>query len=48
MFAPGDTVEAGPDTFLKVRLPRQDEYFLESEGEMLVLEKVSKRETNRP
>jgi hypothetical protein len=46
-FAPGHTMEIGPDTFLKVRVPVPDEYFLESEGEMLVLEKISKSATNR-
>jgi hypothetical protein len=46
-FAPGHTMEIGPDAFLKVRVPAPDEYFLESEGEMLVLEKISKSATNR-
>jgi hypothetical protein len=46
-IAPGHTMETGPDTFLKARSPNPDEYFLESEGEMLVLEKISEGETNR-
>jgi len=46
-LAPGHTMEIGPTTFLKVRRPREDEDFLQSEGTMLVLEKISKDEINR-
>ncbi len=46
-IAPGDTMETGPDTFLRTRSPKHDDYFLETEGEILVLEKISKNETYR-
>jgi len=46
-FAPGHTMEVGPDAFLRIRTPRPDEYFLESDGEMLVLEKISNPEARR-
>lgn len=46
-FAPGHTIEAEGDTFLKIRSPREGEPFLESEGEIFVLEKITREETNR-
>jgi Domain of unknown function (DUF4261) len=47
-FAPGHTMQVGDDTFLKARAPAKEEYFLESDGELLVLEKISASETNQP
>jgi Domain of unknown function (DUF4261) len=47
-FAPGHTMQIGEGQFLKVRAPEEHEYFLESEGQMLVLETISKDEINRP
>ncbi|MGC4121736.1 MAG: DUF4261 domain-containing protein [Myxococcales bacterium] len=44
-FAPGHTMEVGPNTFLKVRSPQESEYFLDSEGEIFVLEKITKDQT---
>jgi hypothetical protein len=46
-FAPGHTMQIGEGQFLKARAPKEQEYFLESEGEMLVLETISRNEINR-
>jgi hypothetical protein len=46
-LAPGHTLELGPDMFLRVRAPHHNEYFLVSEGPMLVIEKISKNDTNQ-
>ncbi len=46
-FAPGNTMQVGSDTFLRARSAGRKERFLESDGEMLVLEKISKAEINQ-
>jgi len=46
-LAPGHTTQVGEDAFLKIRSPKDGEYFLESPGTLLVLERISKREINQ-
>jgi hypothetical protein len=38
-FAPGHTVQLSEQEFLRLRAPTEEEWFLESDGEMLVVEK---------
>lgn len=45
-FLPGHTMQVGDDLFARVRKPVADEYFLESKGELLVIELISEAETN--
>ncbi|MDC7224444.1 MAG: DUF4261 domain-containing protein [Spirochaetales bacterium] len=44
----GHTMQIGNEEFLKCRSRTQEEYFLESEGEMLVTEIIRKEDINRP
>lgn len=39
-FAPGHTMQVGEETQLKLRAPTTEEWYLESDGEMLVVESV--------
>ncbi|MBA4190059.1 MAG: hypothetical protein C0467_18905 [Planctomycetaceae bacterium] len=43
-FQPGDTIALGEGMYLHVRVRTQDEWFLESEGTMLVLERTTEAE----
>jgi hypothetical protein len=45
-FAPGDTVQVGDDAFLRLRARTEAEWYLESEGEMLVAEPIAAHEVN--
>jgi len=40
-FAPGHTMQVGEEIYLRLRAPAEDEWFLESDGEMLVTEKIA-------
>jgi hypothetical protein len=46
-FAEGHTMEIGADLFVRARLPEKEEYFLENEGQLFVLEKIGRAEINR-
>lgn len=46
-FAPGDTLRISDDEYLRLRARTPDEWYLESEGEMLVAERVAAGEVNR-
>lgn len=46
-FAPGDTMRVGDDAFMRMRARTPDEWYLESEGEMLVTEPIPASEANR-
>jgi hypothetical protein len=43
-FAPGDTMRVGEADYLRLRPRAQEEWYLESEGEMLVAERISASE----
>lgn len=45
-FAAGHTAQLGEDKFMKLRAPTKAEYFLESEGELYVVEFASAAEMN--
>lgn len=45
-FAPGDTMNVGEGLFLRIRARTTDEWFLESDGEMLVVEPIREDEVN--
>jgi Domain of unknown function (DUF4261) len=47
-FAPGDTMGVGDGHFLRLRDRTPEEWFLESEGQMLVAEPVGADEVNKP
>jgi hypothetical protein len=47
-FAPGDTLRIADDAYLRLRARTPDEWYLESEGEMLVADRVPASEANRP
>ena len=46
-FAPGDTLRIEDDTYLRLRARTPDEWYLESEGEMLVADRIRANEVNR-
>lgn len=46
-FAPGHTMQVGDNTFMRLRARTLDEWYLESEGEMLVVEPIDPTEVNR-
>jgi hypothetical protein len=46
-FSPGHTMRVGDDVYLRMRARAPDEWYLESEGEMLVAERISAAEVNR-
>ena len=46
-FAPGDTMQVGDDVYLRLRARDPQEWYLESEGEMLVAERIPATEVNR-
>jgi len=46
-FAPGHTMQIGEDVYLRLREPAEAEWYLESDGQMLVAEKISSAEINR-
>lgn len=46
-FSPGDTLNVGEGMFLRLRDRTEDEWFLQSEGRMLVAEPVNPEEANR-
>lgn len=46
-FAPGHTMQVGEDMFLRLRARTPDEWYLDSEGEMLVADRVAGLETVR-
>ena len=43
----GHTMQVGPETYLRARAPAEGEYFLESEGELLVVEEIGADQINR-
>jgi hypothetical protein len=45
-FAAGHTMEVGGNTFLRLRAPTPEEFFLDSDGELLVAEKSSAGDRN--
>lgn len=45
-FAPGDTLRIADDVYLRLRARTTDEWYLESDGEMLVAERVAADEVN--
>ncbi|MDB5309612.1 MAG: hypothetical protein JWO38_3814 [Gemmataceae bacterium] len=47
-FAPGHTMQVGPDTYFRLRDPAEGECYLESDGEMLVCERITAAEINTP
>jgi hypothetical protein len=47
-FAPGHTMQVGDDTYLRLREPAESEWYLETEGEMLVCERIAADEANAP
>jgi hypothetical protein len=47
-FAPGHTMQVGPDTYLRLRDRSEAEWFLEADGEMLVAERITEDEINKP
>ena len=47
-FGPGNTMQVGDDVYLRLRARRPEEWYLESEGEMLVAERVPAGEVNQP
>lgn len=47
-FAPGHTMQIGSESFLRLRLPHpEEEYFLDSDGEMFVATRITADEINR-
>lgn len=46
VFAPGHTMQIGDDLFMRLRARTDAEWYLESDGEMLVVEKISGAEMN--
>ena len=40
-FAPGHTMQVGDEVYMRLRAPTEDEWFLESDGKMLVTEKIT-------
>lgn len=46
-FAPGHTMQLGDDLFFRLRARTSEEWYLESEGEMLVAERISREEVNQ-
>jgi hypothetical protein len=46
-FAPGDTMGIGDGRFFRFRTPTADEWFLESAGEMLVVEEIDPAEVHQ-
>ena len=46
-FAPGNTMRVGDDVFMRLRARTPHEWYLESEGEMLVAERIPATEVNR-
>lgn len=46
-FAEGHTMQIGPDSYFRVRLPTPEEYFLQSEGPLFVAELISAAQINR-
>jgi hypothetical protein len=46
-FTPGDTIRIADDAYLRLRARTVDEWYLESEGEMLVADRISANEVNR-
>jgi hypothetical protein len=43
-FAPGHTMQVGDEVYLRLRAPADDEWYLESDGEMLVMKKIARAE----
>ncbi len=43
----GHTMQVGPDTYLRARAATKEEYFLQSDGELLVVEEIGAEEVNR-
>lgn len=46
-FTPGDTLNVGEGMFLRLREPNEKEWFLEREGQLLVIERISPEEANQ-
>ena len=46
-FAVGHTMQVGEDTYLKLRAPREEEHFLDSEGDLFVAEAITAEQINR-
>jgi Domain of unknown function (DUF4261) len=47
-FAPGHTMQVGPDRYLGLREPAAAEYYLDNPGLLLVAERIGPDEINRP
>jgi hypothetical protein len=47
-LAPGHTMQIGNDTYLRARIPTEAEWYLQSDGQMLVVEKIGATEVNQP
>jgi hypothetical protein len=45
-FAPGNTMQVGENMYLRLRARTTEEWYLESEGEMLVAERIAATEVN--
>ncbi|HKB05566.1 MAG TPA: DUF4261 domain-containing protein [Gemmataceae bacterium] len=45
-LAAGHTMQVGPDMFVRLREREKGEYFLESEGDLFVLERIDESDTN--
>jgi hypothetical protein len=48
VFAPGHTMQIGAETHLRLRAPTEAEWYLQSDGEMLVAERIGPAEVNSP
>jgi len=46
-LGPGHTMQVGTGAFIRLRFPRPDEYFLESEGSLFVAEMITENQINR-
>jgi hypothetical protein len=43
----GHTMQVGKDTFIRLREPKEEEYFLESDGKLYVTELITEQQINR-
>jgi hypothetical protein len=46
-LASGETTQIDDDIYFRFRKPKEDEYFLESDGELLVAEAIFSNQFNR-
>lgn len=45
-FDEGHTMQVGPDVFMRLRVREEEEYFLDSEGELFVMEQIPESDVN--